>query len=178
MAVVRVKGRPSLFVTMTANAEWAEIKRELLPGQRAEDRPDIVGRVFNGKFKQLLKDLHKDQFFGKVAGMCWVWEWQKRGLPHGHALFVLHDDDKIHSADDYDKVVSAEIPDPETEPELHAIVARCMMHGPCGQLKPDAPCTRNGQCTKGFPKQFQEETEENMEGYPLYRRHALHSICC
>ena len=33
MAIVRQYGRPSLFVTFTANPKWDEITRELLPGQ-------------------------------------------------------------------------------------------------------------------------------------------------
>ena len=33
MAIVRQFGRPSLFITFTANPKWDEITRELLPGQ-------------------------------------------------------------------------------------------------------------------------------------------------
>ena len=170
MAVVRVMGKPSLFITMTANPDWPEIVAELLPGQTARDRPDLVARVFNGKLKALLKDLKEGQFFGVVDAMCHVAEWQKRGLPHAHILQVLGSADKLHSADDYDSVVSAEIPDPAVNKELHDVVAKFMMHGPCGQLKLDAPCTHDGQCSKGFPKDFTEETTQNIEGYPLYRR--------
>jgi len=57
MAIVRKLGKPSLFITFTANPEWVEITRDLHPGQLAIDRPDIVARVFNLKVKQLLKDI-------------------------------------------------------------------------------------------------------------------------
>jgi len=47
-----------------------------------------------------------------------------------------------------------------------------MTHGPCGSEKPNAPC--NGQekkrCTKHFPKEFQEVTVMNEDGYPSNRR--------
>ena len=37
MAIVQYFGRPSLFLTFTANPRWEEIERELLPGQQAFD---------------------------------------------------------------------------------------------------------------------------------------------
>lgn len=33
------------------------------------------------------------------------------------------------------------------------------------------PCMVSGQCQKNFPKEFRDETAENMEGYPAYKRH-------
>ena len=53
MAIVRVKGKPDLFVTFTCNPKWLEIVEELLPGQQAEDRPDIAARVFKMKLDEL-----------------------------------------------------------------------------------------------------------------------------
>ncbi len=170
MAVVRVKGKPSLFITMTCNPDWPEIQCELLPGQCAKDRPDLVARVLNGKYRALLHDLQHGKFFGNVSAMYHVTEFQKRGLPHGHILLVLEDDEKLRCADDHDSVVSAELPDPAGNKELHDIVAKCMMHGPCGKLNESAACTHKGQRSKGFPRDFSEETMENLEGYPNYFR--------
>ena len=51
MAICRWFGYPDLFLTFTANPKWPEI-RELLnciPGQGAEDRPDIECRVFQNQ---------------------------------------------------------------------------------------------------------------------------------
>lgn len=59
MAIVRHLGKPSLFITFTANPRWVEIQNELLPGQSAIDRPDLVARVFNLKVRELLSDLKK-----------------------------------------------------------------------------------------------------------------------
>ena len=59
MAIVCQYGRPSLFITFTANPEWDEITRELLLGQQPTDRPDPVARVFHMKLKHLLHDLKK-----------------------------------------------------------------------------------------------------------------------
>ena len=44
------------------------------------------------------------------------------------------------------------------------------MHGPCGTANPNAQCMVNGNCSKKFPKAFQEETQMEVDGYPLYRR--------
>ena len=45
-----------------------------------------------------------------------------------------------------------------------------MVHGPRGSGNISAPCMRDGKCSKGYPKQFQETTSNNDNGYPLYRR--------
>ncbi|ONM24697.1 hypothetical protein ZEAMMB73_Zm00001d006675 [Zea mays] len=43
MALVRKKfGKPDIFLTMTCNPNWDEIRTELLPGQTSQDRPDLV----------------------------------------------------------------------------------------------------------------------------------------
>ena len=42
IAIVRRFGKPSLFITFTANSKWAEIENDLLPDQPATDRPDLV----------------------------------------------------------------------------------------------------------------------------------------
>ena len=82
MAIVRARGTPDLFVTMTCNADWPEILNALLPGQTANDRPDIVARVFGLKLQMMLHDLRTA--FGRSVGLMAAVEWQKRGLPHAH----------------------------------------------------------------------------------------------
>ena len=42
MAYVRRMGRADFFITMTCNPEWPEIVENLLPGQKSQDRPDLV----------------------------------------------------------------------------------------------------------------------------------------
>ena len=69
-----------------------------------------------------------------------------------------------------DKHVRAEIPDPQTNPRLHEIVLKHMIHGPCGELNPNSPCMIDGKCSKRFPKEFQNETNGNVNGYPQYQR--------
>ncbi|GBM60953.1 hypothetical protein AVEN_37422-1 [Araneus ventricosus] len=86
----------------------------------------------------------------------------------------------IHKAnrtkDDLDKFVSAELPDPCTDLRLFQIVTKCMVHGPCGTININSPCMRDGQCCKSFPKQFKDDTEENVNGYPIYCRRATEPV--
>ena len=55
-----------IFNTMTTNPKWKEIEAELLPGQAAEDRPDLVARVFKQKKDQLIKDIRFGKIFGNI----------------------------------------------------------------------------------------------------------------
>ena len=71
---------------------------------------------------------------GRVVGHIHVVEFQKRGLPHAHILLIMAANDKPHSADDFDKVVCAEIPNPDTHSQLYATVTTTMMHRPCGRF--------------------------------------------
>ncbi|GFY04302.1 ATP-dependent DNA helicase [Trichonephila clavipes] len=95
-------------------------------------------------------------------------EFQKRGLPHMHLLLILAEDDKIRDPENIDIIASAELPDKTVDPKLHEIVKFIMIHGPCGVLRPNAPCLVDGVCTKGYPKQFRDTTAENIDGYPMY----------
>jgi hypothetical protein len=51
-----------------------------------------------------------------------------------------------------------------------------MLHGPCGEDNPQAPCMVRKHphgpltCSKGFPKPFSEQTVIHEDGYPEYRR--------
>ncbi|GBM29244.1 hypothetical protein AVEN_1423-1 [Araneus ventricosus] len=99
-----------------------------------------------------------------------------RGLPHAHILLTLDSESKIRTKDDIDKFVSAELPDPCTDLRLFQIVTKCMVHGPCGTININSPCMRDGQCCKSFPKQFKDDTDENVNGYPIYRRRATEPV--
>ena len=103
--------------------------RDLLPGQTAADRPDLVPRVF--KLDALLTDLWATVFSdtcGREFTRCVYLsitcdivrharvltryephveqvEWQKRGLPHAHILLIL--DEPIHP-DWFDSMMSME----------------------------------------------------------------------
>ncbi|KAM5582463.1 hypothetical protein ABKV19_002737, partial [Rosa sericea] len=174
MALVQKYGKPDIFLTMTCNPNWEEIKAELLPGQVAQDRPDLCTRIFRAKFEELKEDVIKKGVLGTVVAHVYVIEFQKRGLPHVHMLLMLNDDDKLNNPDDYDKIVRAEIPSQDEEPELYNVVLRHMIHGPCGVHKRNAPCMKRGSCKRGYPKPFSANTFQGNDSYPIYRRRDVH----
>ncbi|KHJ83102.1 hypothetical protein OESDEN_17201, partial [Oesophagostomum dentatum] len=45
-----------------------------------------------------------------------------------------------------------------------------MVHHLCGTTNPTAPCMINGVCSKGYPKDFRESTNINVDGYPRHKR--------
>jgi ATP-dependent DNA helicase PIF1 len=89
MALVRKYGKPDIFLTMTCNPKWDEIKNELYPGQTAQDQPDLVARVFRAKLEKLKRRLLKKDILGKVRAYVYVVEILKRGLPHSHFLLIM-----------------------------------------------------------------------------------------
>lgn len=83
---------------------------------------------------------------------------------------ILEQEDKPRTSEDVDRIVSAEIPDPNLYPHAYATVTRCMNHGHCGRLNPSSPCMAEGVCTKKYPKAFNDVTTTENDGYPIYRR--------
>ena len=171
MTIVTKHGKPDIFLTITANPRWPEIQENLLPNQSANDRPDIVSRVFHLKLKELLHDLLHRYVMGHVTAFVYTIEFQKRGLPHAHMVLFLADADKPRTPQDVDRLVSAEIPDPHLQPEFHNTVKRHMMQG---ELDSHCVWMDNGECKKSFPKPLQQETEFSVNGYPLYRQRGKH----
>jgi len=165
MAIVRRYGKPHLFITFTCNVQWPEIKSSLFEGQTANDRPDIVCRVFRLKLSDLLKDIVQRQIFGTVLAYVQTTEFQKRGLPHAHMLFILSG--RQHCWQEVDRLVCAELPDQTVHPRLFDTVTSCMLHGVCG---PSSACFKNGRCSENFPKPFHRQTSMGDDSYPLYRR--------
>jgi hypothetical protein len=170
MAIARYFQKVDIFLTMTTNPHWKEIEDELLPGQTAYDRPDLVARVFQMKKDTLIEYIYKHGIFGKAVAYVYTIEFQKRGLPHIHLLIFLKERYKLLTPEAIDSCIWARWPDPDTQPLLFETVKRCMVHGPCGALNPNAPCMVDGKCSKGYPKDYQESTSMDRNGYPLYFR--------
>ncbi|XP_037093807.1 uncharacterized protein LOC119113624 [Pollicipes pollicipes] len=125
--------------------------------------------VFRRKVRALMTTLRQGGALGRVRASIYTIEWQKRGLPHAHIVLWLAPED-MPRPDQLDHFVRAEIPDADAEPELHAIATTRMVYGPCGTLRPTAPCMVDGAYKKRFPKAFQSITEVHDTGYSRYRR--------
>ena len=173
LAIMRAfRSKPDIFLTMTANAEWEDVAREVqkCPGLQPKDRDDIIARVFKGKLEEMLDDILNKHVLGVVVGHVYVIEFQKRGLPHAHMLLILHPDCKLdyNNPTSYDEIITAEIPDPDKYPIAHELFAKFQMHGPCKHYR--GCLNGNGYCTKYFPKEFMDNTVNSKDGYAKYRR--------
>ena len=102
MSLVQKFGKLDLFITMTCNLGWEEIENDLLPTQTAQDRLDLLARVFKLKFEELKDDIVVKGVLGRVIVYVQVLEFQKRGLPHAHMLIILDEDNKLYNPEDYD----------------------------------------------------------------------------
>ncbi|AQK88287.1 hypothetical protein ZEAMMB73_Zm00001d038953 [Zea mays] len=164
------KKNVNIFLTMTCNPNWDEIRRELLPGQTSQDRPDLVVRVFHAKLQELKHRLTKQDILGKVRAYVYVVEFQKRGLPHAHFLLIMQRKYKLTCPEQYDLLIPAEIPS-NKYPKLRKMVIKHMMHGPCGSLNPNCPCTKGRKsCKNHYPRSFSDTTLQGKDSYPIYRR--------
>jgi hypothetical protein len=169
MAMVRKFGKPTLFITMTANANWPEIHNALLEHQSPNDRPDLICRVFHLKLKELLKEIKEKKIFGRMVSFVQVVEFQKRGLPHAHILVWLHPSDVPNTRQEVESIIQAEIPDPVKFPVLNLAVKRFMIHGPCLNTA-NSPCCINGICSRKYPKEYSERTHLDLNEQVVYKR--------
>ena len=67
MALCKWFGYPDFFITLTCNPKWPEIQRFLKDKSiKAEDRPDILSRVFKMKLDSFIKDLKDNRLLGFI----------------------------------------------------------------------------------------------------------------
>ncbi|KAK6762703.1 hypothetical protein RB195_023424 [Necator americanus] len=87
---------------------------------------------------------------------------------------------EVRTVEEVDNAVSAEIPNGETEHEVHAAVTSFMLHRNCEIKSPNSPCMRDGKYSERIPKivilkiaRYSEripKTSMEVNGYPSYRR--------
>jgi len=165
MEMVRSLGKPSYFLTFTCNPYWEEFKQLLKPGENVNDRPDIVNNVFHKKLMDLKRDIMENHILGRVTGMVYSIEFQKRGLPHCHMLLIM--DRRVCTTSQVDAAVCAELPADQNS-QLFRTVINSMTHQ-CGERN-GVGCLKNGICQRGYPKAYLEETFIDDNNVVHYRR--------
>nr|GEW79514.1 DNA helicase [Tanacetum cinerariifolium] len=173
LAMCRVHGNPSYFITFTCNVKWPKIVEYMVdfPRVTTADRADIVDSVFEMKIHEFLKYLRDVKPFGRIIAIVYTVEFQKRGLPHCHTLIWVHENSLIQSQEDIDNYISVELPSQQLDPEGHMIVTEFVIHGPCGKVCPAAACMKNtSTCTKHFSKEYCQNTYIDAAGFVHYRR--------
>ncbi|GJV25437.1 DNA helicase, partial [Tanacetum coccineum] len=172
LAIFRKLGNPQFFIIFTCNVNWPKIKRFMseYPHLTASDRAYVVCRVFEQKIQALIAFLKEERIFGDVTGVLYTVEFQKRGLPHCHTLFWVDSASRIRIAEDADRFISAELPDPRIDPEGYNVVSELMVYGPCIAASVKAPCMKGDKCSKKFPKKFNQKTFFDENGHVHYQR--------
>ncbi|OBZ80277.1 hypothetical protein A0J61_11674, partial [Choanephora cucurbitarum] len=99
-------------------------------------------------------------------------------LPHLHLLLFLDPLQNLDTREKIDRVISAELPFRESDPELYEIITKNMVHGPCESINSKSSCMAKGtngqlRCTKRFPKAYSEETLITENGYPVHKHSAV-----
>nr|GEW50773.1 DNA helicase [Tanacetum cinerariifolium] len=109
LAIFRVHGNPSFFVTFTYNVNWFEIKLYMVsfPELTITNRPDVVDRVFERKVHDYIKFLCNERTFGDVTAILYIFEFQNQGLPHCHLLIWISEATRVQRDEDVDKYISA-----------------------------------------------------------------------
>ena len=163
-------GGEDLFITMTANPAWPEVQSALVHGQAAHNHPDLVVRAFRAKLQSLIKEI-SEGVLSAVNAYLYTIEFQKCGLPHAHIIVFLKPHAELHFPGNIDTLISSEFPEGEANADLLELVKKYMVHKPCGARDPNALCMVKGRCSKGFPKQFREETSVTEDSYACTRCH-------
>uniref|UniRef100_A0A182NQA7 Helitron_like_N domain-containing protein n=1 Tax=Anopheles dirus TaxID=7168 RepID=A0A182NQA7_9DIPT len=115
---------PLTFLSWRQSIHARAVSRRHGDRQQASDRPDLTARVFRQKLIAIMDDLSAEVLGLEIARIH-VIEYQTRGLPHAHCLIMLAEADKPRSAAHYDRIVSAELLNPENE-LLYETVRQCM----------------------------------------------------
>ncbi|KAG8228009.1 hypothetical protein J437_LFUL003644 [Ladona fulva] len=95
----------------------------------------------------------------------------KTWLPHAYIALKVQEEPKTSA--DIDSFIRATIPsEDEADGRLRKLVLQHMLHGPCGDDKPNAPCmdSKRKTCSKGFPKPTCEVTYIDDRGYVHYKQ--------
>nr|XP_009792308.1 PREDICTED: uncharacterized protein LOC104239379 [Nicotiana sylvestris] len=87
-AIVLVQhfGKLDLFITMTCNSSWIEIEEHLSSSDEAQNRSDLISRVFRAKIEELKTDILKRNIFGKVVAFMYT---VKKNEAYPMLIFLL-----------------------------------------------------------------------------------------
>ena len=98
--ITRQRGSPCWFLTVTASADWEELK-ELGITDIYED-PDMVCRVFMVRWEKLKALILDGKLFGRCSFLLGAVEFQFRGTIHGHLLIGAPDGPRnLEEIDEY-----------------------------------------------------------------------------
>ena len=174
-AMIRQLGTPTFFCTFSAaEMRWPEVI-EAIKRQQGEEvnfegldwsakcdvlrsNPVTTMRMFDKRVEALFRDLilSPAQPLGNVVDFFYRVEFQHRGSPHIHCLIwvegapVFEEDSDQTVSDFVSKYITAQLPDPDSQPELYKKVTEVQIHS----KNHSRTCFRSSSsgCRFGFPK--------------------------
>ena len=160
LSIVRVFGCFTFFITITCHAGHTDIVSNIFPGQSAANRPDVMTRAFRLQMKEFQQDLFHRGVMGTAVAWVYSYEQQVRRLWHCHTSLKVAENISVEVLD---TLVTCEIPDPEVDPVLYDLVAKFMVHGPCGSYNPSCSCmvlnkSNKLACRFNYPKPYSDKT--------------------
>uniref|UniRef100_A0A669ED35 ATP-dependent DNA helicase n=2 Tax=Oreochromis niloticus TaxID=8128 RepID=A0A669ED35_ORENI len=174
-SMLRQIGTPQFFVTFSAaEMRWPEVIQAIKRQQGEEvdfealdwsekceilrSNPVTTMRMFDKRVEALFRDLlfSPAQPLGEIIDYFYRVEFQHRGSPHIHMLLWIREKVEVDVDDDQtvcdfvDRYISAQLPDPEKQPELHKKVTELQKHS----KNHTKTCFKsvNSGCRFGFPK--------------------------
>ena len=194
--MIREYGSPTFFLTFSCaeyeSADIANYLRKLndVPptyniGKLCTEDPISVSRKFSLKFHAFFKTvLLKGEVLGTVEHFYWKKEYQARGAPHYHVLLWIKDAPVI-GRDDPDVVLSwmqeritCNIPNKQSDSELHSLVTRYQLHKCSRYCKRRRKCgnTYITRCRFAFPRQPCETAKLNPVSDSLKSRSRIYQL--
>jgi hypothetical protein len=106
----------------------------------------------------------KEIFFGPINAVVYTIESQKCGVPHAHIIIWLKKE-RPWDAAMVVTFISAQLPNPTSDPIRYEVVSNFMVHDPCGPHVTYSLCMADGRCSKFYPKHFYEHTTILENGF-------------
>ncbi|KAH9540622.1 hypothetical protein CY35_14G015100 [Sphagnum magellanicum] len=126
--------------SISGHRHMVQLYQDSMAIVRQYGKPDLfITMTCNPKWKEIVSALKPDEiandrpdlvtcvFVGKLQHL--MDELLKKG---------------IFGPDEYNRMVSVELPDKDAHPTLFEVVTSCMLHGPCGTINPHCPCMADG----------------------------------
>ena len=134
------------------------------------NRFELMTRIFQLKFKELMKNFIERHVFEKMKIHIYVIEFQKKNLLHAHILFINHSKNDV-TAINVDVVVQAIILNSIAKSKFYKLMTKHIIHKNC-KNKIDVIChDKDDNCIKRFSKSMFNITNTfHFFDYFQYRR--------
>ena len=169
----------TFFIIFICNFKWFEFERDLFFEISIKNQSNFIARVFQLKFKKLLRDFIEQHVLKQIKIHFYVIEFQKRDFFNAYIFNINYFMNDVISIN-VDNVVQIQIfkkfvvNDSKHQKRLYDIVKINMIHKTC-TIK--TQCKNfNDECIKHFSKTIQFESNFNHSfDYSRYRR--FEKIC-